>query len=57
MPKARKDIKDPRLGKLEAALKENLHRRKAQTRARTAQKEGDKSEGATKGSDSGRDLA
>jgi len=57
MSKAHKKTKNNRLEKLQAALKENLHRRKAQTRARIAQGKGDKPEGAIKGSDSGRDLA
>jgi hypothetical protein len=57
MSDAHKKTKDIRREKLEAALKENLHRRKAQTRARIAQEKGDRSEGATEGSDSGRDLA
>ena len=57
MSEARKNAKNARLGKLEAALKENLRRRKAQKRARSAPGKGDKSGRATKGSDSGRDLA
>ncbi len=56
MSEARKKAKELRLGKLEAALKENLRRRKAQTRARQAVERGSDKEGATKGPRSGQDL-
>lgn len=48
---------DVRLGKLEAALRENLRRRKAQARARKAQGKEEELKGATKGSLSSPDLA
>ncbi len=49
MSEARKNAKDGRLRKLEAALKENLRRRKAQLRARKTQGQEDKRKEAAKG--------
>ena len=50
MSDAHKNAKDVRLAKLEAALKENLRRRKAQRRARKTMGKEDVLKGATKGS-------
>lgn len=56
MSEARNHAKDVRRGKLEAALKENLRRRKAQSRARKALEKDKNPQETTKGSHSGRDL-
>jgi hypothetical protein len=57
MSDAHKNAKDVRLTKLEAALKENLRRRKAQRRARKTLGKEDTLKRATKGSVLSPDLA